>query len=131
MKVIRIKDYYGIYQEVPVSDALYEEWMDLQRESDRIRKKEAYHRDATPFDEAALRYAADQGNLLDQMIRREECERLYAAIAKLPPDQKRRVYMFMSDMTYADIARAEGRAHPVIRRSLLKAFQKLQMLLNE
>ena len=99
MKVIRIKDYYGIYQEVPVSDALYEEWVDLQRESDRIRKKEAYHRDATPFDEAALRYAANQGNLLDQMIRREECERLYAAIAKLPPDQKRRVYMFMSDMT--------------------------------
>ena len=26
MKTIKIKDYYGIYQEVPVSDELYEEF---------------------------------------------------------------------------------------------------------
>ena len=25
MKTIKIKDYYGIYQEIPVSDELYEE----------------------------------------------------------------------------------------------------------
>ena len=40
MKIITIKDYYGNYQEVPVDDALYAEWQELQRESDRIRKKE-------------------------------------------------------------------------------------------
>ena len=30
MKTIKIKDYYGIYQEIPVSDELYEEWRALQ-----------------------------------------------------------------------------------------------------
>ena len=30
MKTIKIKDYYGEIQEVPVSDDLYEEWMELQ-----------------------------------------------------------------------------------------------------
>ena len=29
MKTIKIKDYYGIYQEIPVSDELYEEWRAL------------------------------------------------------------------------------------------------------
>ena len=44
MKIITIKDYYGNYQEVPVDDALYAEWQELQRESDRIRKKEYYYK---------------------------------------------------------------------------------------
>lgn len=52
MKIITIKDYYGKYQEVPVDDALYAEWQELQRESDRIRKKEVYHRDWMPIEEA-------------------------------------------------------------------------------
>ena len=50
MKIITIKDYYGNYQEVPVDDALYAEWQELQRESDRIRKKEYYHAIGVPFD---------------------------------------------------------------------------------
>ena len=50
MKIITIKDYYGNYQEVPVDDALYAEWQELQRESDRIRKKEYYHGSGVPFD---------------------------------------------------------------------------------
>ena len=33
MKTIKIKDYYGIYQEIPVSDELYEEWRALQNET--------------------------------------------------------------------------------------------------
>ena len=38
MKTIKIKDYYGIYQEIPVSDELYEEWRALQNETQRITK---------------------------------------------------------------------------------------------
>ena len=51
MKIIRIKDYYGAYQEIPVSDELYEEWLDLQRETQRIYRKEISHREKTPMDE--------------------------------------------------------------------------------
>ena len=36
MKTIKIKAYYGIYQEIPVSDELYEEWRALQNETQRI-----------------------------------------------------------------------------------------------
>ena len=39
MKTIRIKDYYGIYQEIPVSDELYEEWRALQNETQRVHRK--------------------------------------------------------------------------------------------
>lgn len=42
MKTIRIKDYYGIYQEIPVSDELYEEWRALQNETQRVHRKEVY-----------------------------------------------------------------------------------------
>ena len=42
MKTIRIKDYYGIYQEIPVSDELYEEWRALQNEPQRIHRLEVY-----------------------------------------------------------------------------------------
>ena len=48
MKTIKIKDYYGIYQEIPVSDELYEEWRALQNETQRIHRKQVYHRDWTP-----------------------------------------------------------------------------------
>ena len=39
MKTIKIKDYYGIYQEIPVSDELYEEWRALQNETQRIPRR--------------------------------------------------------------------------------------------
>ena len=38
MKTIKIKDYYGIYQEIPVSDELYEEWRALQNETQRVHR---------------------------------------------------------------------------------------------
>lgn len=131
MKIITIKDYYGNYQEVPVDDALYAEWQELQRESDRIRKKEYYHGSGVPFDTVESCYAADGGDYLEQMVWKDECRRLYNAIAMLPLEQQRRVYMFMDNMTYADIARVEGRSHPAIRKSLLNAFNHLRQLLEE
>ena len=39
MKTIKIKDYYGIYQEIPVSEEMYEEWRALQNETQRVHRK--------------------------------------------------------------------------------------------
>ena len=39
MKTIKIKDYYGIYQEIPVSDELYEEWRALQNLGQCVRSE--------------------------------------------------------------------------------------------
>lgn len=131
MKIIRIKDYYGNYQEVPVEDALYDEWMDLQRETDRIRKREAYHRSGVPFDTAEETYTAVGESMEDLLVREEERDRLYRAIAQLDPIQQRRVQMFMDDMTYSDIARYEGCAFYAAHKSLTRAFNRLRKLLRE
>jgi len=40
MKIIKIKDYYGNYQEVPVEDSLYEEWVKLNNDDQRIYRRE-------------------------------------------------------------------------------------------
>ena len=80
MKIITIKDYYGKYQEVPVDDALYAEWQELQRESDRIRKKEVYHRDWMPIEEAENDILANSDDVLEHILQEEEIIRLYAAL---------------------------------------------------
>ena len=108
MKIITIKDYYGNYQEVPVDDALYAEWQELQRESDRIRKKEVYHRDWMPIEEAENDILANTDDVLEHILQEEEIIRLYAAIKMLTPVQQKRIEMFLKDMSYTDIARAEG-----------------------
>lgn len=44
MKIIKIKDYYGTIQEVPVSDELYAEWIKLNNETQEHYHREKYHR---------------------------------------------------------------------------------------
>lgn len=58
MKTIRIKDYYGIYQEIPVSDELYEEWRALQNETQRVHRKEVYGHAASPIGTHKPRFSA-------------------------------------------------------------------------
>jgi len=66
MKIIKITDYYGEVQEVPVDDALYEEWQEMNRAEDRLRKREEYHRGDMPYSlvEALL---FDEEDLVDRM----------------------------------------------------------------
>lgn len=131
MQIIRIKDYYGQYQEVPVDDALYEEWLELQRETDRIRKREIYHNAWMPLEEAEQIEASTVNEVLDHIIRQEENERLYAAIARLTPVQQRRVRIYMENLNYSEVARIEKTAFAVVYRSLQLAFKRLRLLLSE
>ena len=97
MKTIKIKDYYGIYQEIPVSDELYEEWRALQNETQRIHRKEVYHRDWTPMDgleEMPQHFTLNE--LEDALIWDEQVVELYAAISQLTPIQQRRIRMLLS-----------------------------------
>ena len=70
-------------------------------------------------------------DLIDELIRKEETRRLYESIDTLTPIQRRRVLMFMDNMSYSDIARAEKRDLKVVIRSLTKSFDHLRRLLNE
>ena len=83
MKTIKIKDYYGIYQEIPVSDELYEEWRALQNETQRIHRKEVYHRDWTPMDDLEeMPQHFTLNELEDALIWDEQVVELYAAISR-------------------------------------------------
>lgn len=132
MKIIRIKDYYGKYQEVPVDDALYDEWIKLENENQRIYRKEVYHRSGVPLEQAdSMGEIGQMEDLLERLIRRERNERLYDAISRLTPTQQRRVMMFMDDMSYVEIARREGTKFAPVYRSLQAAFRKLRDLMAE
>ena len=126
MKTIKVKDYYGNYLSIPVDDQFYDEWKDLEREENRLYKRERYHCfpvDPDTFDDLAVSTGAD--DLIEDLIRTEENHRLYAAISKLTPIQRRRVLMFMDNMSYTDIARVEKRDLKVVMRSLAKSFDHI------
>ena len=62
----------------------------------------------------------------EELIRKEECIRLYEAISQLTPLQRRRIQMLMEDMNYTQIARVEGRNPSVIYRSIQGSFLHLR-----
>ena len=132
VKTIKIKDYYGKYQEIPVDDRLYAEWQAMQQEENRLHKREVYHcfaADHETIDELAFATGVD--DMIDELIRKEENRRLYESIAKLTPIQRRRIQMVMDNMSYSDIARAEKKNVAVIYRSIEKSFKHLRRLLTD
>lgn len=132
MKTIKIKDYYGIYQEIPVSDELYEEFRNFHREEDRQNKYKNYHGCYVPFDDVENDWTSSEFDpLTEEIIRQEEIRRLYRAIAELTPLQRKRIYMLMDDMNYTEIAHEEGISIPSVRQSVELALKKLRRLISE
>ena len=132
MKTIKIKDYYGIYQEIPVSDELYEEFRNFHREEDRQNKYKNYHGCYVPFDDVENDWTSSEFDpLTEESIRQEEIRRLYRAIAELTPLQRKRIYMLMDDMNYTEIAHEEGISIASVRQSVELALKKLRRLISE
>ena len=132
MKTIKIKDYYGIYQEIPVSDEMYGEWRALQNETQRVHRKEVYHRDWTPMEdveEMPEHFAANE--LEDALIWDEQVAALYAAISQLTPIQQRRIRMLMDNLSIREIARREGCHMNAALNSVNAALKKLRTLLKD
>lgn len=131
MNTIKIKDYYGIYQEIPVEDHIYEAWKEMQREENARHKRTVYHGySVTLEDIEEMIHTGGIDALIDDIIQSEEVRRLYAAIEKLTPIQRKRIMMLLDDMSYTDIARSEGRDLSVISRSIGKALINLRKLME-
>ena len=135
MKTVKIVDYFGKKHFVPVDDSVYEVITGTEFNEERQDKKSYRHRGveqdgeyANPEDYAD---ADSIDDLVDVIVEQEERKALYDAITKLTPIQRRRVYMYMKNMSYVDIARAEGRDASVIRRSMLGSFKRLRRILTE
>ena len=132
MKTIKIKDYYGIYQEIPVSDELYEEFRNFHREEDRQNKYKNYHGCYVPFDDVENDWTSSEFDpLTEEIIRQDEIRRLYRAIAELTPLQRKRIYMLKDDMNYTEIAHEEGISIASVRQSVELALKKLRRLISE
>lgn len=131
MKTIKIKDYYGIYQEIPVEDHIYEAWRAMQREENARHKRTVYHGCTVSLEDIEeSHYIGGIGAVDDDIIRNEEVHCLYEAIEKLTPIQRKRIMMLLDDMSYTDIARSEGRDLSVISRSIGKALLNLRKLME-
>lgn len=132
MKTIKIKDYYGKYIEVNVTDTFAEEWRLLENESQRIYRKETYHRSGVPLDALDDYLSVDNVRAaLEAMEAEDERKALYAAIDRLTPTQRRRVLMFMNNMTYRDIAKQDHAHISSVADSLHLAFKHLRRILSE
>jgi DNA-directed RNA polymerase specialized sigma24 family protein len=132
MQIIRIKDYYGKYQEVPVSDELFEEWQEMKNEHQRGYRKEYRHRDKTTLDELDMTsFYANGENAEDEVIRHSEYEALYEAIKRLTPTQQRRILMYMEDVSIREIARREGCHMNAVLNSVNAALANLRKILSE
>ena len=131
MKIIRIKDYYGNWQSIPVDDALYSEWQDMQQEANTFHKRTVYHE--FPCDPQFVEKAYNEtfDDVYSYYVTQEETLRLYEAISRLNPLQRRRIEMLMDNMSYTDIAREEGCAVSVARRSVLRALALLREFMSE
>lgn len=132
MKSIRIKDYYGNYQCVHVDDQFFDEWCKMRNEDHNQRRRVNYH--CLNFEAAILESLHNnlcEDPVFEEYARTEENIKLYEAIRKLTPIQRKRIYMLLDDMSYTDIARAEGRDLSVVHRSIGKALLHLRRFLSE
>jgi len=131
VKIIKIKDYDGIYQSVPVSDELYEEWKAMANETQRIYRKEVYHRAGHSFHDIEESYSSDDDPVSSQVIWDEQVRRIYDAISQLTPIQQRRIRMILDGMSCAEISRAENKKYAPVYRSVQKALLHLRDLMAE
>ena len=132
MKTIKIKDYYGKYQEIPVSDELFEEWRALQNETQRVYRREMYHRSGVPLEEIDITIrCAQRSEIEDDYIRQFENRRLYEAISQLSDIQRRRIHMYMENMSVREIARQEGCHMNAVLKSVNSALAKVRRLLED
>ena len=132
MKIIKIKDYYGNYQCVPVDDQFFEEWCKMRNEEYNFNRRTKTH--AFSLEEKVLDVIQNDpcdDPVFEALTRLEENIKLYEAIKMLTPIQRRRIYMFLDGMSYVDIARAEGRDSSVIHRSIAKALLHLKQFIGE
>ena len=129
MKTIKIKDYYGKYVEVPVSDELANEWRLLENETQRVNKRELYHRSAVPFDEVTLS-ASDMDDPESQLLRSEQMGQVYAALDQLSPVMKLRLLKYAEVRSFEELSKGENCSSTAIKKSVYRAIRNIRAILE-
>ena len=132
MKTVMIKDDYGKYHKVPVSDELYEEWRILQNETQRVYRAEVRHRSAIPLDDVdAYLELPFSSEIEDALIQEERDRELYDAIAKLTPTQRHRVQMMLDGMSVWEMRNHEPCSYLALYQSARAALKKIRTYMDD
>ena len=132
MKTVMIKDYYGKYHNVPVSDELYEEWRILQNETQRVYRAEVRHRSAVPLDDVdAYLYHPYSSEIEDSLIQQERDRELFDAISKLTPKQRYRVQMMLDDVNLWEMQEYEKCSYNGLKHSACAALKKIRKYMTD
>ncbi len=132
MKPIQSKGYYGEYTEVTLTDEQYGEFHEIEKQNERVEKKEIYHRAGMSFDDVVKSGRFPRTESIEEtVLRRERDAAIYRAIDQLSPVQKRRILLYMKQHNYSDIARREGSYPSTVKKSIESALKKLAVLLSE
>ncbi len=139
MKVINLREFYpGLYkkdQMIEVPDEVYETLQQSRRDEEAYerrmyRNKAQYSLDRSDGIEREILYPVlTPGEIYE---RKQMNEVLYAAIAKLPDKQAKRVYAhFLLGMSVADIAKVEGVSQNKIYVSLKRGVRNLARIIEK
>ena len=131
---LRYNDPYELPQEIIVPDGdpdALKEVLDFLNENARViqnaERRERYH---TPYHLEALDYESGSVAYHDTperiVIRKEDAERIRAALALLTETQRRRLLMMEEGKTLREIAEAEGVAVNSVKESLDAARKKFR-----
>lgn len=116
--------------EVEVTDDWGTILVDLDRQEYNINHKETRRHcslDAFNLDDALFPSDVD---VLRDILKAEDAERLHRAIAKLEPRQQKLIrQVFFEGRGYTDIARSEGLDESAVRHATTRALKKLKKLL--
>ena len=116
--------------EVEVTDDWGTILVDLDRQEYNINHKETRRHcslDAFNLDDALFPSDVD---VLRDILKAEDAERLHRAIAKLEPRQQKLIrQVFFEGCGYTDIARTEGLDESTVRHATTRALKKLKKFL--
>lgn len=127
MKTVKIKDYYGHYHKVPVSDELFEEMRILQNEYQRVYRAEVRHRSSVPLDDLDHYFEFSLSSEIEDALIQEESDlELFKAIAKLTPTQRRRVQLMLDDVNLWEMQKHEHCSYNTLKECAYAALKKLK-----
>lgn len=131
---IKYNDPYELPQEIVIPDGdpealkevlefLNENARVIQNAERRERYHAPYHLEGMDYEGGSIAYHATPEEIV---IRKEDAERVRAALALLTETQRRRLLMMEEGMTLREIAEAEGTAVSSVKECLDAAKKKFQ-----
>lgn len=136
--IINLRDFYPYYTcdaLVEVSDEIGVVLLESKREEKNYIDRLFYHKAYYSLNrgDGIEHDAVDKPQTPEEiLLRKMELAQLYAAFAKLPDKQAKRLYaFFFLDMSKTEIAKAEGVNKSQVTRSIGAALEKLAMELKK